>query len=321
MRRLIGFVVHNWPLKLAAIVLASLLYAGLVLSQSARTWPGPIPIQVIHQPSSAFIVGSLPDVTNVQYFAPVDVADRVSSSAFVATVDLATANAAASEPFLVPVRLQGPDGVNIIDYTPREIYVRLDPLVTSTVPVTVDHGTVPEGLRLGETTLSQSTATVSGPESVVNQVVAAVARVRIQSSGIDVDQLVDLVPVDGRDEVLSPVELTPTSVRVSIPVGTPAGTKTVPVNAVVTGTPAAGFEVATTSITPAVATVAGETSTLAGLDVGADAARRRDQRDDDRGAVRRPRTCRTASRRSARRRSTSASRCERPSRRERCRPG
>ena len=44
MRRALELVVRNWPLKLAAIVLATLLYAGLVLSQNAQVWPGSVPI-------------------------------------------------------------------------------------------------------------------------------------------------------------------------------------------------------------------------------------------------------------------------------------
>ncbi len=265
MTRILGFIVHNWPLKVGAVALATLLYAGLVLSQNARVWPGPIPIQVVHQPTSAFIVGALPDVTNVRYFAAVGVADRLSSGAFSASVDLSSATADASQPFLATVLLKGPDGVNILDFTPHQVFVRLDPLVTRTVPVRVSHGVVPDGLQLGGTEISQSQVTVSGPQSVVEQVVAVEARVRIQASGIDVDQLVDLVPVDGRNEVLTPVEMSPSSVRVRIPVGSPVGTKTVPVTAVVTGLPADGFDIASTTITPALATIRGEADTLAGL--------------------------------------------------------
>ena len=265
MTRLLGFVVHNWPLKLAAIALATLLYAGLVLSQNARVWPGPIPIVVEHQPTSAFLIGELPNVTSVRYFAPVAVADHLSSQAFSASIDLAGVTTDGSQPILATVNLRGPTGVSILDYTPHEIYVQLDPLATRTVPIRVSHGTVPEGLSIGETQVSQTTATVSGPQSVVTKVEAAEARVRIQSSGIDVDQLVDLVPVDGRNEVLSPVQLSPASVRVRIPVGSPVTTKSVPVNAVVTGTPADGFVVGTVSIDPSVANVTGEAATLAGL--------------------------------------------------------
>jgi YbbR domain-containing protein len=265
MTRLVGFVVHNWPLKLAAILLATFLYAGLVLSQNARVWPGPIPIQVQHQPTSAFIVNDLGSVTSVRYFAPVGVAEGLSSSAFLATVDLAGVNVDAGRPILANVTLQGPTGVNILDYKPRQVYVQLDPLQTQTVPIHVTHGIVPEGLTLDPPQISQSTATVSGPASVVMKVVALEARVQIQASGIDVDQLVDLVAVDGRGEVLSPVQISPASVRVRIPVGSPVTTKSVPVSAQLTGSPADGFAVGTVTVTPLVATVTGEASTLAGL--------------------------------------------------------
>jgi YbbR domain-containing protein len=265
--RLIGFVVHNWPLKLAAVALATLLYAGLVLSQNARVWPGRIPIQAVHQPPSAFILGQLPDVQNIRYFAPVDAAERLSSAGFSATIDLTGIVPDPASPIVtVPVKLVAADPkVSILSFSPAEVFVRLDPIITSTVPVRVSHGTVPEGLQIGEPQLSQASVTVSGPQSVVSQIVAAEARVRIQSSGIDVDQLVDLVPVDGRDEVLTPVEMNPTSVRVRIPVGSPVTTKSVPVTAVVTGTPGNGFVVGSTTITPAVATVTGEADTLTGL--------------------------------------------------------
>ena len=43
-RRGVRFVVHNWPLKLAAIALATLLYAGLVASQDSSTFPGPVTV-------------------------------------------------------------------------------------------------------------------------------------------------------------------------------------------------------------------------------------------------------------------------------------
>ena len=38
-RRILLLLVHNWPLKLAAVGLATLLYGGLVVSQSTRTLP------------------------------------------------------------------------------------------------------------------------------------------------------------------------------------------------------------------------------------------------------------------------------------------
>jgi len=36
LRRVVARVVRNWPLKLGSVVLATFLYAGLVLSQNAQ---------------------------------------------------------------------------------------------------------------------------------------------------------------------------------------------------------------------------------------------------------------------------------------------
>ena len=89
------------------------------------------------------------------------------------------------------------------------IQVQLDPLVSKSVPVTVDTGEVPAGLHPQPATLSATTVTVSGPDSVVRLATAAVARVVIQPAGLDIDQQVPLVAVDALNNVLSPVEIDP----------------------------------------------------------------------------------------------------------------
>ena len=118
----------------------------------------------------------------------------------------------------------------ILGYDPPSITVRLDPLITKTVPIQVDHGEVPAGLNPSPPVLSVPNAVVSGPESVVRLVTSAEARVVVQPSGIDVDQTVDLVAVDARGEVQSPVKIEPSSVHVQISVGSGRQNKTVPVN-------------------------------------------------------------------------------------------
>jgi YbbR domain-containing protein len=155
--------------------------------------------------------------------------------------------------------------VTIVDYDPPSIIVRLDPLISKTVPVVVEHGDVPAGLELRDPVLSASQATVSGPESVVRLVTSAQARVVVQPSGIDVDQTVDLVAVDARGEVQGPVAVEPASVHVQIAVGSGLQKKTLAIHPVVTGTPAAGFEIDTVSVDPPVVSVQGDADALAAL--------------------------------------------------------
>jgi YbbR domain-containing protein len=263
--RLIRLVVHNWPLKLAAIVLAVLLYGGLILSASIETFQGRVPITVLNPPSDAYVMGDLPDVTTVRYLVLGSGAPRVTSASFSATVDLAGVETRpGAPPVSVPVRVQAtdPSVVQVVDFQPSRIQVTLDPLVTKEVPVRVDRGVVPPGLEIREPVVSADTVTASGPESFVRLVVAAEARVAIPSTGVDVNELVDLVPVDASGTVVSSVELSPTSVRVTIQVGSQLSTRAIPVNAVVTGTPAEGYEITGVSAVPAVVTVGGEASLL-----------------------------------------------------------
>ena len=106
---------------------------------------------------------------------------------------------------------------------------------------------------------------MSGPESVVAKVVAARADVLIQPTGLDVDQDAQLVPVDQLGNALRSLEVTPPTARVVIPVFSDRQSRTLPVNPIITGTPAAGFEVESVTVDPQVALVAGDADQLAAL--------------------------------------------------------
>ncbi len=267
MTRALSFLVRNWPLKLAALALASLLYAGLVLSQNAQVWPGRVPIVPINLPTSAVLLTNLEEVRNIQYFAPPDVASRLSTSSFTARVDLSKATIQpGSNIATVEVDLRVADSrVQILDFTPRFVSVQLDPLITKTVPVQVDRGEIPPGLQVRDPVSSVNTVTVSGPESIVRQVTAALARVFIQPSGLSIDQDVDLVAVDARGDIQSPVRLQPATARVQVKVFSQLQSKSLPVNVVVTGTLGSGFELESVDVTPAIISVEGNADALAGL--------------------------------------------------------
>ncbi len=267
MTRALSFLVRNWPLKIAALALASLLYAGLVLSQNAQVWPGSVPIVPVKLPASAVLLGNLGDVTEIRYFAPVDVASGLSSSSFSATVDLSQVTVQPGSPgATVKVDVQVADKrVQILDFKPHLINVQLDPLITKVVPVHVDRGEIPPGLQVRDPVLSSTEVTVSGPESIVRQVTAARARVVIQPSGVSVDQDVDIVAVDALGEVQRPVSMEPSSIHVQIKVFSELQSKSLPVNVAVTGTPGSGFEVESVEVSPAIVSVEGDADALANL--------------------------------------------------------
>jgi YbbR domain-containing protein len=266
MTRYLRFLIHNWPLKLAAIGLATLLYGGLVLSQTTQTFPGNVPIEYANAPADVVVLSLPGSVTRVQYVAPPDLGLRINADAFRATVDLAGVQATGGRvTFDVTVDAVDPR-IQVLDFEPRAIVLTVDHVGSATVPVQAVLGPIPSGLDIGEPVVDATTATVTGPQSVIANVAEVQATVVVDASGIDVNQLVTLVPVDLNGNKLDLVDVEPAQARVKVPVFTDRRSKTLPVTPNVIGTPAAGFEIASVTVDPAVVSVEGDANDLAGLD-------------------------------------------------------
>jgi YbbR domain-containing protein len=204
-----------------------------------------------------------PPVTSVRFFAP-EGTDQPSTDTFRATIDLSGITQGGEYQVPVEVTSVNPD-IQILEVTPSVVSVQLDPLVTKIVPVKIERGEVPDGLEVGSETATPSTVTVSGPKTIVDQVTAARADVVIQQSGIDVDEDVSLIPVDAIGDARSPADVTPTTARITIRIFSEPGNRTLPVSPVVTGTPAAGFEIDTIAVEPSAMTVQGDVDALTSL--------------------------------------------------------
>jgi len=279
--RTVAFLVHNWPLKLAAVVLATVLYSLFVLSENARTVPVTIPVTAVNQRPDVVRVSSLDNVTSIRYFAPEDAGIKVDNSSFRATVDLSSVEAKAGS-VSVPVHVEAiDDRIVVLEARPNRITVKVDQVATRTVPVRVEYGTAPPKLDVRDPVPSQTEVIIKGPGSEVRRVDAAVARVQLDPGGIDFDRDVELIPVDAVGEQLRGVDVEPSSVRVRIVVFTDRRTKSLPVAANVTGTPAPGFEIATISVNPAAVNVEGDANQLNALGIATTATLSVDGATDD----------------------------------------
>ncbi len=255
MSRIGRLLFHNWPLKLAAIVLASMLYAGLVISQSGQDLPGSIRVDALNQPANASLVQVLPQVTRIRYLAISDPTARATPQSFQATVDLKDVNPLAG-PTVVPIRVESVDPrFTVLSWDPPSVQIRLDPLGTKKVKVDVVTGATPANLEVRPAVVTPESVTVRGPASVIDRVTAVRADVTIEPSGLNVDRDVDLVPVDVDGNRVTPVNVDPSTAHVQIAVLSEPQTHTVPVNPNVTGTQAAGYEVVSVAVDPAVVTL------------------------------------------------------------------
>jgi YbbR domain-containing protein len=261
--RIFRRLINNWPLKVAAVGLATLMYGGLALSQNTQQYTGGIQVRPVNVPPDTFILTGPAPVTTIRYFAASGV--PVAATSFLATVDLQGVPATGS--FVpVPIDVQALDErIRIISYEPSMTSIQLDEVIEKEVPVRVEHGTVPDGLNLGETTVVPDTVTITGPKSVVSTVAAVRAAVIVQTPPIDIDQDVPLVPIDQLGNAVSPVDVEPPTARVTMPVISDQKSRTLPVNPIITGNPAAGFEIESVTVDPLTVLVAGDADDLAKL--------------------------------------------------------
>jgi len=260
------FLLRNWHLKLAAVLVATILYTTLVFSGTLSELTIQVPIRAVNQPADSYnLTGDL-GFAQVTYRSPDDAA-APTVEAFVARVDLSQYDMSrAPEPQTLEVTVSA-EGLDIVRVTPATRRVELDRNETRSVPVEVEAGEIPDGLETGDPELSELDAQVEvrGPASVVSRVDRALARIAIDPSGIDFNQPVELVAVDieGQPVGTGRLELSPEIISVRVDVETVETTKTVPVTQDIVGTPAPGYVLEALSVQPSTVTLRGLPEVLA----------------------------------------------------------
>jgi YbbR domain-containing protein len=257
------FLLRNWPLKLAAILLATLLYSGLVLSQSTQVFGQSVRIDVVGESEDVVLLTNVGDVDLIRYIAPPTV--RVDSSRFEATIDLSGVEPS-DQPISVPVEVRPIDPrITVLSVEPARVEIILARVESKQVDVVVQPGVVPAGLLIAEPVADPAVVDVRGAKPDLDRVIAVEARIQVEPSGLDFDRDTDLVPVDSRGEEVLGVDVNPATTRVAIDVFTDSDSRTLPVRPTITGTPAADYELASVAVTPLVVTVSGDAQVLAAL--------------------------------------------------------
>jgi YbbR domain-containing protein len=263
--RLLGAIVYNWPLKLAAIALATLLYGGLILSENEQSRD--ITIQIEPKPGSkpqdTIVVGQLGEVNQIRYFIADAANVTFNPSNFSATVDLSGITPG-PQPQSVRVEVESADPrIQVISSVPAFVSVRLEKLETRTVPVVVTPAAIPDGISIRPPVPAFTTAEVRGAQSDIARVTAVRATVPVDPTGFDVDQDLPLRPVDQVGEQVRGVEVDPATVRVTMKVFKNRQTASLPIVANIVGSLAPGFEVAGVNVSDPVVGVEGDAADLA----------------------------------------------------------
>ena len=163
----------------------------------------------------------------------------------------------------VPVYVDVPNTVEVVDYTPKEILFKFDKLVRRDSPVIVKTtGESPKGYTLGEPEVKPQSVYIEGPRSWVSSVSEVVALVNITDITEDINVTVPIKLVDDEGNDVRGVEKEQNVVDIFIPV---YQTKKVPIELQTEGQLPANYEILDISIKPSTIEIKGKKEDLIGI--------------------------------------------------------
>lgn len=214
-------------------------------------------------PAGLVVVGPAGTV-RVKVRASQDAWDRAQTNAFKATVDLSNASAGLHE---APVNVESSPDYTIVDWTPRNVTVRLEPLKTVMVPVKPNlRGNLPPGYQMRQPEITPAEVMASGAESLVDSVTAAAVDINVDNARTTINQNLQPIAQTAKGGEVTGVSFTPPRVQVVLEIEQQNTFKTVPVKVSVTGQVADGYTIGAISVSPEAVTIVGDPAQLEKVD-------------------------------------------------------
>jgi YbbR domain-containing protein len=216
-RWLRALFLEDWTLKaLALLVTLGLWYAVTTQRAPATKRLHDVPLEFL-LPDNVDIGNEPLDRVDVMLEGSQDKLAVLSSRDLVAQVDVTALQPGDRNPRLTEknVSMELPEGVRILEITPRSLTLHLEPVVEREVPVEARfEGAPPEGFRRGAVQVAPERVRVRGPESHANAIERAFTET-ISLAGQRETLMLPQVAVDIPDHKVTPLDPT-VSVRVEI---------------------------------------------------------------------------------------------------------
>jgi YbbR domain-containing protein len=163
----IGWLVANWPLKLASVAAGMALWAFVATTERARVVLS-VPVEYVGLGKDRLLVGDRPDTVDVEVEAVRWVAARVSSGAVRARVNVAGLPDGESVVSVSPGDIDVPPGASITRISPGRVRVTLAGTARQTVRVTPDiRGRPAPGFVVGRVVVDPPAVQIEGPRATI----------------------------------------------------------------------------------------------------------------------------------------------------------
>ena len=220
------------------------------------TYPEPIPLEIVGQDTDLLITNPYSKQIELTLRAPRSVWEVLTADdeSIHAILDLSGYGVGEYE--FVPQIQIGAQPVKIISVVPESLTIRLEELINMAFPVDVIVTGEPSvGYQAGNLSYAAKEVTISGPRSLVEQVVKVQATFDLKGTRENVDETLTLRILDEFDQDVSGVNISPNTVRLLIPISQQGGYRDVAVKVVVQGQVASLYRLTNISVFPPVITV------------------------------------------------------------------
>ena len=229
MTRLRSIVQHNLLAKIAAIIVAIVLWLYVMNDQNpAIDGSYTVPVTIENAPDG-YLMNASADTVTIRVRAPRSFFVAADRNDFHARVNLADFTEGDKD---YTVETTIPYGFDLLSVSPDKVMVNLDRLVQKTLKAELTIGGSPAaGFTVDKIVQDSEAATVEGPRSLVNQVVHIVGHINLngQSSNYTSNVTLFALNADGRE--VAGVTLTPSSMGVTVSLARGLSRKVVEVQA------------------------------------------------------------------------------------------
>jgi YbbR domain-containing protein len=260
-------VVHDFPLKAAALAISVLAFVAVAESTQQAVVTFRVPVErPADVPAGYVLRGTLGDVA-VTLRGPQPEIAKLAQTDIHPVPDLGQADLGRNDVQDVALRVPLSDQNIVAETDPPTVPVRIEKVVSRTLSVQVRFANdPPSGFQPGPATLSSSEVKITGAQSLVASVAAVYATLRFGDTPIDISASADAVSVDANGNAVDGVQSDPPILQVSVPVLSTTSTRTVPVLWSLKGAVASGYWISRVTTDPIAVQIQGTPDKLAPVD-------------------------------------------------------
>ncbi|MFW5868689.1 MAG: YbbR-like domain-containing protein [Armatimonadota bacterium] len=248
--------VENWPVKLLALVVASVLWLHVLGTEDPQSTQAiTVPVVPVNEPEGLETVSIMPETVELRLRGRESALAQAQTGRIRMQANLRGATAGENE---VPLRIAGvPYTLGVRQGYPTTARVELDKIIERSRPVDdIVRGEPARGFVIEQVTVDPEEVTVRGATSVVREVARAVVVVDVSGINQSAPFEVEVEARDNRNVAVTGVQFDPPTATVNVNVRE-LNVKYVPVRPVL-GDPPAGYRVADVQADPEIVTITSE---------------------------------------------------------------